>query len=308
MGETQAEELYRIRMPFNEVTGRGIIIGEGKPENQNHAICFAFGENLQTIDMNQDNFLLEAMKMRSLLQELKTPEYNPKSVPKNCRDYSTKIIRRLDRKHLKKPILIGFREWIFSDKAGALGSFAAGTEFAFGTILQRVMTFPGRARFHYGHPDVWDKLFILTRGGISKATRNLHVSEDVFGGFNAALRGGKIAYRDYISVGKGRDMGFVSINGFEIKISGGNGEVCISRDLYRIATRVDFFRMMSVYYSGPGFFINNAILMTTVYLQTWVLAVLALAGAYLVASGTFKVRLRDQVILEDLVYVLCLEK
>eukprot|EP00210_Caulerpa_lentillifera_P005023 g4797.t1 len=288
MGETDVEEVYRIRMPVNEVTDRGIVIGEGKPENQNHAICFAFGENLQTIDMNQDNFLLEAMKMRSLLQELKTPEYNPKSVPKNCRDYSTKIIKRLDRKYLKKPILIGFREWIFSDKAGALGSFAAGTEFAFGTILQRVMTFPGRARFHYGHPDVWDKLFILTRGGISKATRNLHVSEDVFGGFNAALRGGKIAYRDYISVGKGRDMGFVSINGFEIKISGGNGEVCISRDLYRVATRVDFFRMMSVYYSGPGFFINNAILMTTVYLQTWVLAVLALAGAYLVASGSFQ--------------------
>lgn len=80
-------------------------------------------------------------------------------------------------------------------------------------------------------------------------------------------------------------MGFVSINGFEIKISGGNGEVCISRDLYRLATRTDFFRMMSIYYSGPGFFINNAILMTTVYIQTWLLVVLALAGAYLVEVG-----------------------
>ena len=196
MGDSSVEEIYRIRMPYNVYTGRGIVIGEGKPENQNHAICFAFGESLQTIDMNQDNFLLEAMKMRSLLQELKTPEYIPKRAPpKNCKDYSNKVVRRLDRKYQKKPILIGFREWIFSDKAGALGSFAAGTEFAFGTILQRVMTFPGRARFHYGHPDVWDKIYIQTRGGISKATRNLHVSEDVFGGLNAALRGGKIADR-----------------------------------------------------------------------------------------------------------------
>lgn len=89
-------------------------------------------------------------------------------------------------------------------------------------------------------------------------------------------------------MGKGRDMGFISINGFEIKISGGNGEVCVSRDLYRVATRVDFFRMMSVYYSGPGFFINNAILMTTVYLQTWVLVVLALAGSYLISSGNLQ--------------------
>ena len=30
------EEVYRLRLPQNRVTGRGIIIGEGKPENQNH--------------------------------------------------------------------------------------------------------------------------------------------------------------------------------------------------------------------------------------------------------------------------------
>jgi hypothetical protein len=42
-------------------------IGEGKPENQNHAIIFAFGEALQTIDMNQDGCLAEALKMRNFL-------------------------------------------------------------------------------------------------------------------------------------------------------------------------------------------------------------------------------------------------
>ena len=26
-------------------------------------------------------------------------------------------------------------------------------------------------RFHYGHPDLWNKLFVMTRGGVSKATR-----------------------------------------------------------------------------------------------------------------------------------------
>lgn len=55
--------------------------------------------------------------------------------------------------------------------AGALASFAATTEFTFGTIVQRVMTWPGGVRFHYGHPDIWNKLFVMTRGGISKATR-----------------------------------------------------------------------------------------------------------------------------------------
>ena len=55
--------------------------------------------------------------------------------------------------------------------AGALAGFAAATEFTFGTMVQRVMTWPGGVRFHYGHPDLWNKLFIMTRGGMSKATR-----------------------------------------------------------------------------------------------------------------------------------------
>lgn len=45
--------IYRIKLPGPA------ILGEGKPENQNHAIMFTRGEGLQTIDMNQveRNFL-----------------------------------------------------------------------------------------------------------------------------------------------------------------------------------------------------------------------------------------------------------
>ena len=57
------KEIYRIRLPGSAK------IGEGKPENQNHAIIFTRGEALQTIDMNQDNYLEEAFKMRNLLEE-----------------------------------------------------------------------------------------------------------------------------------------------------------------------------------------------------------------------------------------------
>ena len=42
------QEIYRIKLPGNPTA-----IGEGKPENQNHAIIFTRGEALQTIDMNQ---------------------------------------------------------------------------------------------------------------------------------------------------------------------------------------------------------------------------------------------------------------
>ena len=56
--EIQKEvEVYRVRLlgPVN--------LGEGKPENQNHALIFTRGDALQTIDMNQENYFEEALKM-----------------------------------------------------------------------------------------------------------------------------------------------------------------------------------------------------------------------------------------------------
>ena len=41
------QEIYKIKLPGNPK------LGEGKPENQNHAIIFTRGEALQAIDMNQ---------------------------------------------------------------------------------------------------------------------------------------------------------------------------------------------------------------------------------------------------------------
>jgi hypothetical protein len=32
--------LCRVRLPINLETDKGVILGEGKPENQNHAIIF----------------------------------------------------------------------------------------------------------------------------------------------------------------------------------------------------------------------------------------------------------------------------
>merc|ERR1719230_1457895 len=75
--------------------------------------------------------------------------------------------------------ILGFREHIFSD-IGLLGRLAAESEFTFGTIVQRTMDRPLEARLHYGHPDVMDKLQMIQQGGVSKGTRGLHLSEDVF--------------------------------------------------------------------------------------------------------------------------------
>jgi hypothetical protein len=48
----ESPSLRRVRMPSNP-RGKGVILGEGKPENQNSAIIYCFNEAVQTIDMNQ---------------------------------------------------------------------------------------------------------------------------------------------------------------------------------------------------------------------------------------------------------------
>lgn len=88
-----------------------------------------------------------------------------------------------------------------------------------GIALPGQLLAAGACRFHYGHPDVWRRSFVSTCGGVSKANKSLHVSEDVFGGYNVMLRGRDVKYVDYIAVGKGRDMGFETINTFEAKAS-----------------------------------------------------------------------------------------
>ena len=40
---------------------------------------------------------------------------------------------------------------------------------------------------HYGHPDVFDRIFHITRGGISKASRVINISEDIYAGNSHVL-------------------------------------------------------------------------------------------------------------------------
>ena len=232
--------LYKVRLPGNP------IIGEGKPENQNHAVIFAHGEYLQTLDMNQDNYLGESLKMRNLL-ELFTGDVR----------------------------LIGFREHIISDGNGLVAGFAADSEFVFGTMIQRFMAWPLEVRLHYGHPDVWDAVWCLSSGGISKASKTIHVSEDVFGGANVWLRGGSVDYTEFIHVGKARDITFTGINGFEQKISGGNALQCMSRDYARMSANFDLFRLLSLYMTSVGFFLTSA--MMHVAIVTMLLSLISLA-------------------------------
>ncbi|EEC71251.1 hypothetical protein OsI_03222 [Oryza sativa Indica Group] len=241
-------EIYRVKLPGP------LKLGEGKPENQNHALIFTRGDAVQTIDMNQDNYFEEALKMRNLLEEFN-------------RHYG-----------IRKPKILGVREHVFTGSVSSLAWFMSAQETSFVTLGQRVLADPLKVRMHYAIQDVFDRLWFLGRGGISKASRVINISEDIFAGFNCTLRGGNVTHHEYIQVGKGRDVGLNQVSMFEAKVASGNGEQTLSRDVYRLGHRLDFFRMLSFFYTTIGFYFNTMMVVLTVYAFVWGRFYLALSG------------------------------
>lgn len=230
---------YRIRLLGNP------ILGDGKSDNQNHLLIFTRGEYIQLVDANQDNYLEECLKIRSVLAE-----FEEMSLPSD--PYSDQVNRH--------PVaIIGTREYIFSENIGILGDIAAGKEQTFGTLFARTLAHIG-GKLHYGHPDFLNSIFMTTRGGVLKAQKGLHLNEDIYAGINALLRGGRIKHCEYMQCGKGRDLGFGSILNFTTKIGAGMSEQILSREYFYLGSNLPLDRFLSFFYAHPGFHLNNVLI------------------------------------------------
>ncbi|KAF3436800.1 hypothetical protein FNV43_RR19553 [Rhamnella rubrinervis] len=214
------QEIFSIKLPGDPK------LGEGKPENQNHAIIFTRGEAVQTIDMNQ------------------------------CLIFSVVYVQSRDQLCDLGPTRVS----------------KPSQNFLKGEYISC------RVRMHYGHPDVFDRIFHITRGGVSKASRVINISEDIYAGFNSTLRQGNITHHEYIQVGKGRDVGLNQIALFEGKVAGGNGEQVLSRDIYRIGQLFDFFRMCSFFFTTVGYYVCTMMTVLTVYIFLYGRVYLAFSG------------------------------
>jgi 1,3-beta-glucan synthase len=239
---------FRVELPGNP------ILGDGKSDNQNHAIIFYRGEYLQLIDANQDNYLEECLKIRNILGEFE--EYSISS--------QSPYAQWGHKEFTKEPVaIVGTREYIFSENIGVLGDIAAGKEQTFGTMTARALAWIG-GKLHYGHPDFLNAIFMTTRGGVSKAQKGLHLNEDIYAGMNAFGRGGRIKHSEYYQCGKGRDLGFGTILNFQTKIGTGMGEQMLSREYYYLGTQLPIDRFLTFYYAHPGFHINNILVIYSI--------------------------------------------
>jgi len=258
-GHSEIMENGLRRPKFRILLSGNPILGDGKSDNQNHAIIFYRGEYIQLIDANQDNYLEECLKIRSVLAEFE--EVAPESSP-----YTPGI----PSSGINPVAILGAREYIFSENIGVLGDVAAGKEQTFGTMFARTLAQIG-GKLHYGHPDFLNGIFMTTRGGVSKAQKGLHLNEDIYAGMNALLRGGRIKHCEYYQCGKGRDLGFGSILNFTTKIGTGMGEQMLSREYYYMGTQLPIDRFLSFYYAHPGFHINNMFIILSVNCFMWAL-------------------------------------
>ncbi|KAH9951333.1 1,3-beta-glucan synthase [Amylocystis lapponica] len=239
---------FRVELPGNP------ILGDGKSDNQNHAIIFYRGEYLQLIDANQDNYLEECIKIRNILGEFEQYSVSGQSPYAQWGHTEFK----------KSPVaIVGTREYIFSENIGVLGDIAAGKEQTFGTMTPRVLAWIG-GKLHYGHPDFLNATFMATRGGVSKAQKGLHLNEDIFAGMTAISRGGRIKHSEYYQCGKGRDLGFGTILNFQTKLGTGMGEQMLSREYYYLGTQLPLDRFLTFYYGHPGFHINNILVIYSI--------------------------------------------
>lgn len=254
---------FRIELPGNP------MLGDGKSDNQNTASVFVRGEVVQLIDANQDHYFEEALKIRNVLSMLEFSK----------RDFQHPVA------------IVGAREHIFSEGFGCLGDLSAGKESTFGTLTQRILVRLG-ARMHYGHPDFLNWVFMMTRGGVSKGTKSLHLNEDIYAGYTAFLRGGRIKHTESFQCGKGRDLGFSSILSFVTKIAGGMGEQILSREQHRIGKYLPLHRMLSFYYSHTGFHVNNIFCMLSIRLF---ITGLFFASVLVFGSSTCVVNLGTQI-------------
>ena len=220
------------QVPPSSCLGQSSILGDGKSDNrQNHAIIFYRGEYIQLIDANQDNYLEECLKIRSVLaefEEMRSDEVSPYAPGNSPESASTPSpFSEPTRVHL-------LREHRHSRRCCRW----KGTD-VWHPLLPHAGSGSAGKLLHYGHPDFLNGIFMTTRGGgVQGPERRLHLNEDIYAGMNAILRGGRIKHCEYYQCGKGRDLGFGSILNFTTKIGTGMGEQMLSREYYYLGTQL----------------------------------------------------------------------
>src|SRR3989338_6655246 len=216
------EDVHKIKL-----TKEHPLLSEAKPGAQTHARRFARGEIIFTIDINQDFYVEQALKIPHLLTL-----YDDKTVA-----------------------LVGYPEDIFTESFNLIGKFFAIADRTFTTLIHRVLALLG-SRLHYGHPDAWRASTTDKFGGVS---RSFPVNEDIFGGYELKLKGKKILFVEWIEGAKGRETSWGTHAGFLAKLGMGGSQQAYNRYLHALNTshNYDWTQRLTNFFGGIGFMLRK---------------------------------------------------
>ena len=237
--------------------GSGEYRTQGKASNQLNGLRFASGHCVQALDCNMGTFIGEAFKIPYVLQAFMPLDKVDRTTP-HCR-------------------FLGFRESIYTSREGTVGKCHAAAEWAFGTIYQRFLSGMGM-RMHYGHPDFLDGFWARNRGGMSKCSPAVNLSEDIFAGFNVHMRCEASPHIDALEFEKGREATFNSASGFFAKISHGGVSMLRSRDNHLLCERIGIIHSLSFYFASVAFYTSNLLVDISIYIYVALFVLFNLAG------------------------------
>ena len=244
-------------------------IGEGKAENQIHALQFARGEVLQAMDMNQYATSDQGIKIPFLLNDFfQTPD-----------DRVMTRLSQWDHNMLIPPYrIVGFPEHCYTRNLSMVGELMGAAEWCFVTINQRVLNWPLRIRAHYGHPDFFDGYWARTRGGTSKASPKVNTNEDIFAGYEMLGRGERGSYVEFLEVHKGRETSFPKAYVFECKLAQGAAQQVRSFDVYTLNRKLDVFQRFGLFYGSLAFYLTNFIMSISINYYILSIVLFAMSG------------------------------
>jgi len=237
--------------------GQGEFRTQGKACNQLNGLRFASGHYVQALDCNMGTFIGEGFKVPYVLRQFMPMDKEDRTAPR-CR-------------------YLGFREFIYTGREGTVGKCHAAAEWTFGTIYQRFLSGMGM-RMHYGHPDFLDGFWARNRGGMSKSSPVVNLSEDIFAGYNVRMREEASPHVDALEFEKGREATFNAASNFFSKISGGSIAVLRSRDNHLLCERIGILHSLSFYFTSVAFYMSNLMVDLSIYLYVMLFIVFNLAG------------------------------
>jgi len=251
---------------FPLLLGKGAYRTQGKAGNHLNVIRKVWGHVTQVMDANMDGFIGEGFKLPFITHQFLSRTHSGR-----------KRKPHIHRKYVNHRI-IGFREYIFTHALGWVGGSMASSEATFGTIFQRVLNDPLDVRMHYGHPDFFDSFWMLNRGGLSKGSPRINLSEDVFAGYNIWLRGENIAHVDTLEWQKGRETVFITASMFLSKITFGSVGILRSRDSMDMNAGLNILQRASLFSGSISYFLTLVMLSYTFYLYATIFFLFSVAG------------------------------